>query len=393
MKICFWLSFLFIVYTYLLYPAILWITTLFTKTKRPAKSPQMPYSLSVVIAACNEAGNIEKRLHNIIDQGYPPEQLEILIASDGSKDNTVELVQEFIAQRKKEDPAIYLYFWDEQQGKPYAVNLLVSKAKNDIIIFADSRQSFIPATLQELARCFTEPTIGCVSGELFFRKDEKSDIAAEMGLYWQYEKKIRKLESTTGALIGVTGAIYAIRRNLYQPLPPETILDDVLTPMRILMQGYQVIFCEKAIAFDSLSQNTKEEWYRKLRTLAGNWQLFSCGREIFNLKKPFILWRLLSHKIFRLLVPYALILLLFSGFFCTGQFYLLFVILQLLFYGAALAGYRFAALQQYRIFNLPYFFSMLNIAAGSSLFYILHGNSKKLWKRRQSQITENEVKK
>ncbi len=390
MKICFWLSFGFIAYTYLLYPVILWIITLFTKTRRPVKGSQIPYSLSVVIAACNEADNIKKRLHNIIDQDYPPEQLEILIASDGSKDNTAGLVQEFIAQRKDGDPAIYLYSWDEQQGKPYAVNLLVSKAQNDIIIFTDSRQSFTPATLQELAKCFTDPVIGCVSGELFFRKDEKSDIAAEMGLYWQYEKKIRKLESATGALIGVTGAIYAIRRSLYRPIPPETILDDVLTPMRVLMQGYRVIFCEEATAFDSLSQNTKEEWYRKLRTLAGNWQLFSCGKEIFSLKKPFILWRLLSHKIFRLLVPYALILLLFSSFFCTGQFYLLFVTLQLLFYGTALAGYRFATLQQYRIFNLPYFFSMLNIAAGSSLFYILRGNSRNLWKRRQSQTTEIE---
>ncbi len=380
MKVLFWCSFLFIVYTYFLFPFVLWLIALFIKKENTLHKSDKK-CVSVIIVARNEEDKIGKRLNNLLMQDYSLDSFEILVASDGSDDRTAEKVREIIQCRKESRPPVRLFELTSHKGKPYAINLLVSEACGEIIVFADSRQYFKPDVLRELAACFDDPAIGCVSGELFFQKDTTSEIAEEMGAYWRYEKKIRKLEAVTGSLIGATGAIYAIRRQLFSPLPVETILDDVLTPMRILTKGYQVVFCDRAVAIDIVSENLQKEWSRKLRTLVGNWQLLTCGAELFIKRRFFAFWAFISHKICRLLVPYALILLLVAGFFCREPFYVFFTVLQVFCYLIACVAYFFPRLRSYKYCNFICFFSVLNLAAGLSLFYFLSGNTGRLWNK------------
>jgi cellulose synthase/poly-beta-1,6-N-acetylglucosamine synthase-like glycosyltransferase len=229
-------------------------------------------------------------------------------------------------------------------GKAASLNIGIARATGDILIFADARQMFAPDALRQLVAPFADPAVGGVTGELLLdcessevagrrsgierrklngdrriradrgrRSGERdrrgrmvSTIGDGVGLYWKYEKRLRRLESSVGSTLGATGAIYALRRSLYQPLPNDTILDDVLTPMRVVLDGYRVVFCEHAFAFDCAAADADAEQRRKVRTLAGNVQILALEPRLLV---PFVnpVWlQYVSHKVARLLVPYAL---------------------------------------------------------------------------------------
>jgi poly-beta-1,6-N-acetyl-D-glucosamine synthase len=269
MKIFFLFSLMFIIYTYLGYPALLFIKAkLFPKSIYKKSNAKLPF-VSVVIATKNEAANIQQRLNNLLEIEYPKSLFEIILVSDGSNDDTNQLVKRYTNSHKN----IHLISYFPSQGKPFALNMGVRKALGEIIVFADSRQRFQKKAVAELVENFNDPHVGCVSGELILYDSHDSSIKKEMGTYWHYEKIIRKLESKSGSVVGATGAIYAIRKTLYKDIPCKTILDDVLTPMNIVMQGYRCIFEPSAVAYDSVSKNIESEMTRKIRTLAGNWQL------------------------------------------------------------------------------------------------------------------------
>lgn len=309
MSLLFWLLATFILYTYLGYPLILYLAFLFRHYRIVCKAPQKEYPfVSVVIAARNEEKHIEKRIRNIDSQDYPKNKLELIVVSDGSTDSTNEIAEAIRDENFRRD---FLKFESHlpSRGKPFCLNKAVAAAKGEIIVFADSRQRFASNAIRALVANFVDPQVGCVSGELFLEETPGSSIQIEMGAYWKFEKWLRKLESNTGSVPGATGAIYAIRKKLFCPLPVQTLLDDVFVPMHVCMQGFRTIYDEKAVAYDSFSLNLELEKKRKMRTLAGNWQLLILEPNLLNpLKNP--VWiRFLSHKIFRLLVPYCLITL------------------------------------------------------------------------------------
>lgn len=344
--------------------------------------PELP-KVSVVISAKNEERFIGKRIENLTAQDYPKQQLEIIIVSDGSTDKTNEIVAEYeqtTSQERTNLPKVKLISLPKSKGKPNAVNLGINAAKGEIIVFADARQTFEPVAIKHLIANFNDPTVGCVSGELLFLEDTKSSIKAEMGLYWKYEKKIRKIESSIGSVAGATGAIYAIRKSLYQRLPPETLLDDVLTPMNIVLQGYRCIFDSTARAYDIFSKDAEQEWLRKVRTLAGNWQFINIKPSLFSPNQNPIWWRFLSHKFFRLLVPFCLSLLLLSSIMAVGFLYRLTMYLQATFYLIALTGWLVPYTRTFRIVNLSYFFTTLNAVALSGFWLWITNNCSKVWK-------------
>ena len=257
-------------------------------------------SVSVIIAARNEEKRIDQRLRNLASQSYPSEKTEIIVVSDGSDDGTNKAVRSF--STRAENVRLISYF--PSKGKPCAINLGVQAASGEVIVFADARQQFDDHAIRNLVRTLSDPSVGCVSGELFFYQDSNSRIEAEMGAYWNFEKKIRRLESETGSVVGATGAIYAIKKEFFEPIPEDIILDDVLIPLNIAKKGYRIAFEPTARAWDVVSQDFSKEKKRKIRTLMGNWQL------IFNdpwLVIPFghPLWfRFISHKALRLIVPF-----------------------------------------------------------------------------------------
>ncbi len=336
-------------------------------------------SVSIVIAGRDEGPRIAGRVANLLELDYPARRRQIVIVSDGSTDGTRAELERL--QREHGVCAVHV----PAGGKARALNAGVAQATGDILVFADMRQGFAGDALRALVAPFRDPRVGAVSGELVLdgesrdrrSEDERraiedrraigdrrrvaratsglrkgrrrwsvrrtvlaSTVTDGVGLYWRYEKQIRRDESATGSVVGTTGAIYAMRRSLWQPLPPDTILDDVLTPMRVVMAGFRVVFEEQACAFDRTATDSGAEGRRKLRTLAGNYQLLALEpRLLLPWRNPAWL-QFMSHKVGRLLVPYALpAIFVLSLLLARGSaLYLAAFIAQCVFYALAAYG-------------------------------------------------------
>lgn len=336
----FWACAGFVAYVYVGYPLLLraWAAVVTRPVrKRPRHCDREWPRVSVIVAARNESARLPRRVRNILEQNYP-RPLEVIIVSDGSTDDTRAALAGFEDRlRLIEIP---------RGGKPEALNAGVAAASGDIIFFADARQQFAPDAILEAVSNFDDPDVGGVTGELILDCELQqphrldSPIGDGIGLYWRYEKWLRRKESRVWSTLGASGAIYALRRCLWQPLPPDTLLDDVLAPMRAVLAGKRVVFEPAARAFDRVAPNGPAETTRKVRTLAGNYQILTLEPRLLV---PFInpVWvQYMSHKIARLLVPWALTLAFLAAAVLAAShwFYLMALILQLAFYGLALFG-------------------------------------------------------
>lgn len=287
----FWSALNTVAYTYVGYP--LAVGALSKLRPKPIKKDAVCPTISVVMAACNEAKTIRRKIENLLSIDYPVDKRQIVIVSDASTDDTDEIARSFVNR------GVVFDRLEKQSGKPTALNLGVSLATGEIVIFCDARQRIDEHAFRELVSPFADPTVGAVSGELFIDGDKGP------GLYWKYEKVIRSAESRLDSVPGATGALYAIRRALYEPLPKDLLLDDVFTPMQIILKGYRVVFESNAKVFD-VEADHASEWRRKARTLAGNFQLLHYLPEILNPRKNRIFWQFASHKLLRLACPWAL---------------------------------------------------------------------------------------
>lgn len=336
LKFVFWFSFFSILYTYLGYPLILSVWHRFKK-KEVLKGSHFP-SVSIVVAAYNEEKVIERKLRNLCELNYPAELFEIIISSDGSTDQTEEKVSLWRERRLSSNGPGIVLLTGTHAGKAAALNRAVEHARGEIILFTDARQLLEAEAIQHLISNFIDPEVGAVSGELILMKRPGGDGAVGVGLYWRYEKWLRKMESEIDSMLGATGALYAIRRDLYRPIPSDTILDDVLIPMQVVFQGYRIVFEPEALVYDFVSKRTHNEFVRKVRTLTGNYQLLWENRAFWSLKKNRVFFQYFSHKVARLIVPFLMVVLFLSNFFLLQGFYLIFLFMQLLWYGLALLG-------------------------------------------------------
>lgn len=301
----FWVSGASIAYVYAGYPLLLKVWSRVRPKAIQSIAPEDLPPISIVIAARNEANALGARIENLLSLEYPAD-CQIIVVSDGSNDDTAIVLNDYEPQIE----GVLI----PAGGKARALNAGVARARHEIVVFADARQVFAPAALQELVAPFRDPAVGVVSGELIFVSgDSESTVAEGIGLYWNYEKSIRRDESTVHSTLGATGAIYAIRRSAWTPLPSDAILDDVLTPMRTVLAGYRSVFNGRARAFDRPSASAKAESRRKIRTLAGNFQLVWLEPRLLLPWRNPVWLQFMSHKMGRLLVPYALVLMLVSS--------------------------------------------------------------------------------
>jgi cellulose synthase/poly-beta-1,6-N-acetylglucosamine synthase-like glycosyltransferase len=327
-KVLFWFSLFFIAYTYLLYPLILLVWAKL-RPKEIARNSLSPAPLvSVIMAVRNEEGNIAARIENLLNQDFPAHKMEIIIISDGSHDETNNIIRRALqnyqntqANGKSSISVLKFLELEDNMGKPHALNLGVQKAKGEFLVFTDVRQRFESNAIRELIANFNDPNVGCVSGELVFRQNSDSPIKSEMGFYWDLEKCVRKLEARVHSVPGVTGCIYAIRTSLFEKLPPEILLDDVFVPMKAVLQGYRAVFDERAIAYDTFSKNMSQEKRRKIRTLLGNYQLMKIIPGLLSPKTNPIFLAYLSHKIFRLFIPFFFLIVFFTSLLLDGFIY------------------------------------------------------------------------
>jgi cellulose synthase/poly-beta-1,6-N-acetylglucosamine synthase-like glycosyltransferase len=314
MEALFWISVGLVAYVYAGYPALLavwsWVVcAIGGRAAQDAPRPQRDLpGVSVIIAARNEAARLPARIENLLASEYPQDRLQIIVASDGSTDQTLEALAPYTSR-------IELLMLPPG-GKAAALNAAVSRARHSILVFADARQRFAPDAIGRLVRHFSRLSVGAVSGELVLDCEggnAESTVADGVGAYWKYEKWLRRHEAIIGSTLGVTGAIYAMRRTLWQPLPHDTILDDVLGPMRIVLRRYRVTFDHTAHAFDETAPDAASETRRKVRTLAGNFQLLALEPRLLVPGLNPVWFQFLSHKLGRLLVPYALVAALVSS--------------------------------------------------------------------------------
>lgn len=357
MTIVFICSVFFIVYTYALFPLLLHIRAR-RSPELNANKPKTWPSVSIVIAAHNEAANLPAKLASLEELDYPRELVEWVIVSDGSTDGTQTLLEERFADH----PNRRVEHLPESLGKCGALNHGVSNATGEIIVFMDARQPVSSNALKKLVPFLQQSDVGAVSGELVL-SDDTSLEAKNFGLYWRYEKWIRDNESKLFSTTGVTGALYAIRRHEFVPNALGTLLDDFDTPISLLKQGKRTLFVPGAYAFDKASDDIALEFRRKVRNLAGNWQSFQTHTWLFNPARNPVWWQFISHKFFRLLVPFALILAFISAAIGDGWFLRSMFWLQLVFFAAVLASYANLPGTDNKLFNFLKIFIQLNAAA------------------------------
>ena len=366
MKLIFWICFLLVAYAYFGYPVYLWI--LVRLRARPIFRQQIFPSVSIVIAARNEEANLPAKLKTLQLLEYPQDRIQIVVASDGSTDRTASILRE-------QADRVVAVILDESNGKACALNEAVKHSTGEILVFLDARQFVEPNSVSELVSCFADPGVGAVSGELLLQASEaKSDA---LGIYWKIEKAVRKLESASGSVIGVTGAIYAIRRELYTEITAGTILDDVFVPMNVARMGKRIVFQPLAIARDKLFSEKGKEFSRKVRTLTGNYQLLRVAPWLFSPANP-LLFRFISHKILRLVVPLLLVLMLGASALAGGRVYGTIFWLQAIFYVLAVFGTLMPSVKQFKPVGIASTFVMLNAAAALA-FYNFAVGRKKVW--------------
>ena len=371
----FWISVLALAYIYFGYPILIW--ALSSDSAPKATSCKLSGTVSVVVVAHNEGARIGQRIENLLALDYPSSLLDIVIASDGSTDDTVNQASRY------KDRGVRVVEFGKNRGKPAVLNDLIPSLKSEIVVFADARQTVPPESLQTLLANFSNPKVGVVSGELILESDPNGHVGEGVGFYWRYEKFIRHCESSVDSMIGATGAYYAIRRRLYQNIPEETILDDVLIPMQIARQGYRVVQEGGAVAYDKIFNTSNAEFSRKVRTIAGNFQLFSLAPWLLNPAANRLWFQTVSHKLSRLLSPLFLVTTLVSSYWLLDlALYQLFFAAQLLFYSAAAFGYLLRSdATKGPLLNVPYAFCLLNWATVVGSLRYFSGRQHVTWKK------------
>jgi len=384
MKALFWTLLGLIFYCYLGYPLLICLLSrLFSKPVH--KSVIFP-SVSIIISVYNEEDVIKNKIDNLLALDYPKDQIDILIGSDASTDRTDQIIQNY------QDPRLHVFIHPQRRGKMMTVNDLVARSKNEIIFFNDARQLLEGDSLKNLVQNFADPSVGCASGELLFVKAE-GGMAQGVNLYWEYEKFIRAHEARVHSMLGATGAIYAIRRSLYVPAPPEVVLDDMYTPFKIIEKGYRAIFDGTSHAFDSAAHSPTEEYKRKARTLYGNYQIFSLFPGLFNPLTSPVAVQLFSHKFLRVMVPFFMLILLPLNYLMINEgIYKTIFGLQIAFYTAAILEV-FARGHKYGVFKpilklcyVPYVFCLLNFAALAGFYRFIGARQGSTWEKARKQF-------
>jgi len=353
----FWLALFILAYSYVGYPALIAVWA--ALRPKPVRRADRRPTVTILLAAHNEAERIADRIKNLRALDYPADRLQILIGSDGSTDATVSRARACAAG------GVTIVEFATRRGKPATLNDLARRARGEILVLTDARQRFEPDALRALVAPFSDPAVGAVGGELILVPDgAEAPVGKGLGLYWRLEKAIRARESRAGSCVGVSGAIYAVRRDLFDPLPEEVILDDVLVPMRVARRGLRVIFEPRARAYDQLPASEREEFRRKVRTIAGNFQLLARHRWLLDPRRNPLWLQTVSHKGLRLLGPVLLVTMLAASLALARRpVYQLALAAQIGCYAAALVG-RFGRStgRRWGLAALPYAVCLLNWA-------------------------------
>lgn len=365
------------VYIYVGYPLLIWALSrlrpipVFRGACRP--------SVAFIVPVYNEESVIAEKIQNCLALEYPRAKINILVVSDGSTDSTEDIV------RRCEAPEVKLLAL-ERRGKAHALNEAVNRANSDILVFSDANSMLEPRSLIHLVENFADPGVGGVCGNQRYRPQPSADATATgENLYWSFDKWLKSLESRVGSIFAADGSLYAIRKELYVPIEDPAQADDIAISTRVVLAGYRLVYEPEAVTFEDPPVEGHEEFTRKVRVTNHS------VRALLNLKHA--LWtsgfyslELLSHKLFRHMMPFALIPLFLANVPLGGAhpFFGILLYLQVLFYALASVGYglRSSLPGQLKLFSVPYYFCLANAAAFLGILNILKGKRISAWSPR-----------
>ncbi len=372
-SIVFWTCAVVLVYTFAGYPLLIAAWARFRP--RPVRAAVVRPRVAIIVVAHNEEARMGAKLRTCLDQDYPAELVRIVVASDGSTDGTNAVVEAV------GEPRVRLLPFAARRGKAACLNDAAAACDEDVLVFTDARQTLDPKAVRCLVETLGDPEVGAVSGELIFVRDDMTGFGDSVDAYWRYEKFIRQCEARVHSVPGVTGALYAIRKKCFLPIPHRTILDDVAIPMQAVRLGYRTVFDSRAIVYDKPSRSATQEKLRKVRTLAGNYQLIAMMPWLLLPGINPIVVQYASHKLLRLAAPFAMLILLgASALLALGSpAYAAVLALQLLGYGLAVGALASVRVARWRPARLASTFLVMNWYAVLGLAHFVSDRSGHLW--------------
>lgn len=365
-------------WTYVGYPVWLWL--LARAAPRPVSKRRWQPKVSVCMAVHNGMAHLDAKIDGLLAHDYPADQLELVVVSDGSTDDTGARLRARASER------LIALDLPVRRGKTACLADAIARAQGDVLVFTDVRQRLAPGSVQALCDALASGELAAVGGLL--RLEDASGYAQAVDAYWAYETFIRRAEAATGSVVGVSGALYAVRRTDMPLPPPGLVLDDVWVPLRIAAAGGRIGLEPAAVAFDRASPSAAVESARKRRTLAGNWQLLARWPAVAIPGRHPLAWRFIQHKLLRLLAPAFLLLafvanlaLLGHGALAQGLF-----AAQLLAYAAALVGWCWPGLRRLLPLKLASAFLEMNAYAVLGFVDFLRSRDAHLWSPAPSAI-------
>lgn len=373
-----------IFYSYLGYGIIVFIIVKINYVIR--KKPVFDYThepeVTLIVPCFNEAEFIEEKIKNSLLLAYPANKLKLLFISDGSSDETHERIKKY--------PTIIALHEKERSGKASAMNRAMKFVTTPIVVFCDANTVLNKDAIKELVKHYQDEKVGAVTGEkrIVSSNREGASTAGE-GIYWKYESLLKQLDSDFYSVVGAAGELMSYRTSLYKELPADSLLDDLMQSMQIVINGYKVIYEQKACATETASANIKEELKRKIRISAGAWQSMLRLGKAFNPFHNFkLFFSFISHKVLRwTLAPLSLLILLIVNVLLVSNsnvIYAVFLGLQLGFYILAILGWYFENKRiKVKVLFVPYYFFIMNLCVYMGLFRFLKGKQSVSWERAQ----------
>jgi cellulose synthase/poly-beta-1,6-N-acetylglucosamine synthase-like glycosyltransferase len=363
----------FILYTVAGYPIILgWMAR---RRARPVEKKFAARTVSFVIAVYNGANFLAGKLRSVLALDYPRELMEIVVVSDASTDATDDIARSFSGEGVK-------LIRVPRGGKPAALNAAVPGTSGEILVLTDVRQTLEPESLRRMIACFGDPAVGVVSGDMVVRSGNIEET--NVGLYWRYERWIRKQLGRVDSMMGATGPFYAIRRELFRPMPKDLLLDDMFVPLNAFFEGYRLIVEEDARAFD-YPTGVETEFWRKVRTLAGNYQLLRYLPELLSFRNR-MLFHYVSYKVARLLLPWAVLAVVVVSFGLPRPWREAALVGQGLFYALALTDVVAGPGTLWKRVSSPARTVVSMLAATACAVAIFFVPAQKLWKPTQIPV-------
>ena len=388
LAILFWLSVSLIIYTYIGYPVLIAFIAKLIPFQGGASSVLDP-SVTLLITAYNEEAVIEKKIENSLLLNYPPDRLQIIVATDGSSDRTVEIVESF------HDRGVKLNHTSLRDGKLAAINRAIVQAHGDIVVFSDANNIYDPDAIRKLITPFSDPNVGASTGAKLIIQDG-GDISGAEGIYWKYESWIKTNETILGTCTSSVGEILAIRRELYQPPPSHIINDDYYIVLDLIKRGFRVFYVADARSFEYSSATVRDEMVRRTRMNTGKYQAMFMSSGLLPFNRPIVMWQIVSHKYFRALLPFGFIGALLANIFLvllpgdtstslsgmSVSYAERFLSIQLFFYLLAALGnlVKLPGLLG-KMFYLPTYLVNSNIAILRGFYGFISGKQTNIWER------------